>query len=41
MTETAAWRAALGLDEELVCALGEIPVFRPGPDGGLVEDWLG
>ena len=41
VTETAAWREALGEDAALVRSLGEIPVFRPGPDGALVEDWKG
>jgi adenine/guanine phosphoribosyltransferase-like PRPP-binding protein len=41
LTEGDQWRRALGADAELVRALGTIPLFRDGPDGGLVEDWLG
>lgn len=41
VTETAAWRGALGDDAGLVFSLGEIPVFRPDGGGGLVEDWVG
>jgi adenine phosphoribosyltransferase len=41
VTETTAWRAALGDDAALVQSLGEIPIFRPGDDGSLVEDWAG
>jgi adenine/guanine phosphoribosyltransferase-like PRPP-binding protein len=41
VTETAAWRSALGEDAALVTALGDIPVFRRGADGSLVEDWTG
>jgi len=41
VTETDAWRPVLGKDAELVHALGAIPVFRPGQDGTLVEDWVG
>lgn len=41
VTETRAWRGALGEDAALVTALGDIPVFRRGPDGQLVEDWAG
>jgi len=41
VTETRAWRDALGADERLVRALGAIPVFRPGPGGSLDADWDG
>ncbi|MCU1494036.1 MAG: phosphoribosyltransferase [Acidimicrobiaceae bacterium] len=41
VTETVAWRTTLGDDVGLVCSLGEVPVFRPGPGGSLVEDWVG
>lgn len=41
VTETSAWRAALGEDVDLVSSLGEIPIFRPDADGALVEDWVG
>ncbi len=41
VTETGAWRAALGEDAALVSALGTMPVFRRGADGALVEDWEG
>jgi adenine phosphoribosyltransferase len=41
VTETNAWRAALGEDAGLVTSLGEMPIFRRGPGGSLVEDWDG
>ncbi|HEX3946374.1 MAG TPA: phosphoribosyltransferase family protein [Acidimicrobiales bacterium] len=39
LTEGSAWKASLGADAERVRALGAIPLFHPGPDGSLVEDW--
>lgn len=39
LVEGAEWRAALGPDAALVTSLGRIPLFRPAPAGGLVEDW--
>jgi adenine/guanine phosphoribosyltransferase-like PRPP-binding protein len=39
VTEASAWRSALGVDAELVHALGAIPVFRRDASGGVVEDW--
>jgi hypothetical protein len=39
VTEGSAWRKVLGADAGLVHALGAIPLFRPGPDGKLIEDW--
>ncbi|HTW98040.1 MAG TPA: phosphoribosyltransferase family protein [Acidimicrobiales bacterium] len=41
VSETSAWRAALGEDAALVRTLGEMPIFRPGSDGSLEEDWAG
>jgi len=41
VTEGAVWRDTLGEDAAKVQALGAIPLFRPGPDGSLVEDWEG
>lgn len=41
VTETSAWREALGADAALVRSLGEMPVFRQGADGRLVENWKG
>ena len=41
LTEGATWRSALGAAADQVRALGAIPVFRPGPDGTLAEDWQG
>lgn len=41
LTEGQQWRLSLGDDAELVRALGAIPLFHDGPDGGLVEDWTG
>ncbi len=41
LTEASTWRAALGPSAGTVQALGAIPVFRRGPNGGLVEDWEG
>ncbi len=41
VTETKAWREALGEDAGLVTALGDIPVFRRGPGSSFVEDWEG
>jgi adenine/guanine phosphoribosyltransferase-like PRPP-binding protein len=41
VTEGSRWRSFLGDDAGLVQALGAIPLFRHGPDGGLVEDWEG
>jgi adenine/guanine phosphoribosyltransferase-like PRPP-binding protein len=41
VTEGSNWRSFLGDDADLVMALGAIPLFRHGPDGGLVEDWEG
>ena len=39
VTEGSGWRGVLGPDAALVRALGAIPMFTPGPDGTLVEDW--
>jgi adenine/guanine phosphoribosyltransferase-like PRPP-binding protein len=36
LTESDAWRPALGEDAGLVQALGQIPLFRPGPQGGWI-----
>ena len=41
LVEGSGWRRTLGADAELVRSLGRIPVFRPGPDGTLTEDWDG
>jgi adenine/guanine phosphoribosyltransferase-like PRPP-binding protein len=41
VTEASIWKGSLGEDARLVHALGEIPVFRPGAGGELVEDWHG
>jgi adenine phosphoribosyltransferase len=41
VTETTAWRAALGEDAGLVRSLGEMPIFHRGDGGALVEDWTG
>ncbi len=41
VTEASLWRSALGEDASRVHALGSIPIFHPGDDGILVEDWLG
>lgn len=41
VTETGAWKAALGPDAGLVRSLGAIPLFRPGPGGELAPDWEG
>lgn len=41
LIEGQQWRRALGEDADLVRSLGAIPLFRAGPDGGLVEDWTG
>jgi adenine/guanine phosphoribosyltransferase-like PRPP-binding protein len=38
LTESSAWRGALGPDAALVQALGQIPLFRPGPDGTWIPD---
>jgi adenine phosphoribosyltransferase len=39
VTEGAGWHQSLGVDADVVRALGALPVFHPGPDGSLVEDW--
>jgi adenine/guanine phosphoribosyltransferase-like PRPP-binding protein len=39
VTEGSAWRRTLGPDAGLVRSLGTIPLFHPGPDGALLEDW--
>lgn len=39
VTEASGWSDTLGPDAQRVRAIGSIPVFRPGPDGSLVEDW--
>ena len=39
VTEASVWETSLGDDAERVLALGKIPVFHPGDDGQLVEDW--
>lgn len=41
LTESHAWRQALGEDAGLVRALGQLPLFRPGPDGGWAADSIG
>jgi adenine phosphoribosyltransferase len=41
VTEAGLWREALGEDAAMVQALGAIPLFRPGADGVLIEDWVG
>jgi adenine phosphoribosyltransferase len=41
VVETDAWRRALRGDADLVRHLGAMPVFRPGADGVLCEDWSG
>ena len=41
VTEASMWRTSLGVDAQMVRALGSIPVFRPDGSGGLVEDWAG
>ncbi len=41
VTEASLWQTALGEDAERVHALGSIPLFRPGANGELVEDWRG
>jgi adenine phosphoribosyltransferase len=41
LSETNVWRGALGEDQQLVHALGAIPLFRRGPDGSWTEDWDG
>jgi adenine/guanine phosphoribosyltransferase-like PRPP-binding protein len=41
VTEASVWRGSLGVDAQMVRALGSIPVFRPDGSGGLVEDWAG
>ena len=39
MTEGGGWKTALGEDAALVRSLGAMPLFHPGSDGDLVEDW--
>jgi adenine phosphoribosyltransferase len=39
VTEGSGWCTALGADADRVRSLGSIPVFRPGPDGKLTEEW--
>ncbi len=39
MTEGRAWHEGLGPDADKVVSLGSMPVFRPGPSGGLHPDW--
>lgn len=39
LVEGRAWVGALGDDADLVSALGAIPLFRAGEDGGWVEVW--
>ncbi len=41
VTEASLWREALADDASRVHALGSIPIFRPGSDGSLIEDWHG
>ena len=41
VTEASVWETSLGDDAQRVLALGKIPVFHPGDDGQLVEDWQG
>lgn len=41
LTEGRQWEAALGPDAAIVRTLGAIPLFHSGPDGSLVEDWVG
>ena len=38
LTESDAWRRALGEDAGLVRALGQLPLFRPAAGGGWVAD---
>jgi adenine/guanine phosphoribosyltransferase-like PRPP-binding protein len=39
LTEGGQWRSLLYEDAALVHALGSIPLFVDGPDGGVREDW--
>src|ERR1700734_2910948 len=39
MTEGSGWRTALGADAGKGRSPGAMPLFRPAPGGGLVEDW--
>ena len=41
VTEGSLWKESLGEDASRVHALGSIPLFRPGADGELIEDWNG
>ena len=41
VTEASLWRESLARDAKLVHALGSIPIFHPGDEGELVEDWIG
>ena len=41
VTEASVWETSLGDDASRVIALGQIPVFHPGENGELIEDWAG
>lgn len=41
VTEASVWETSLGDDASRVMALGKIPVFHPGENGELIEDWAG
>jgi adenine/guanine phosphoribosyltransferase-like PRPP-binding protein len=41
VTEASVWETSLGDDARRVMALGKIPVFHPGENGELIEDWAG
>jgi len=41
VTEASVWETSLGDDASRVMALGQIPVFHPGENGELIEDWAG
>jgi adenine phosphoribosyltransferase len=37
--EGTAWEETLGADAARTVSLGQLPVFRPGADGGWTADW--
>ena len=41
VTEASVWETSLCDDASRVMALGKIPVFHPGENGELIEDWAG